>query len=84
MLNDIINFFKRIFGLNKPEPVTVQELEVIVTLEPIVQEAVTEAKPKRTRSKRGQFKADDPATPQVNEAWTTGKSPAKPKPTIKK
>jgi hypothetical protein len=79
MLNDIINFFKRIFGLNKPEPVTVQELEVIVTLEP-----VTEVKPKRTRSKRGQFKADDPATPQVNEAWTTGKSPAKPKPTTKK
>jgi hypothetical protein len=79
MLNDIINFFKRIFSLNKPEPVTVQELEVIVTPEP-----VTEAKPKRTRSKRGQFKADDPATPQVNEAWSTGKSPAKPKPTTKK
>ena len=36
------------------------------------------AKPKRARTKKGQFKADDPSTPNVNEAWVDGKAP-KPK-----
>ena len=36
------------------------------------------AKPKRARTKKGHFKADDPATPKVNEAWEGGKAP-KPK-----
>ena len=35
-------------------------------------------KPKRARTKKGQFKADDPSTPNVNEAWEGGKAP-KPK-----
>ena len=33
------------------------------------------AKPKRARTKKGQFKADDPSTPNVNEAWVGGKDP---------
>jgi hypothetical protein len=33
--------------------------------------------PERTRESDGTFKADDPSTPGVNEAWTSGKSPKK-------
>ena len=41
------------------------------------QEAPTKAKaaPKRARNTKGQLKADDPSTPDVNEAWEGGKSP---------
>ena len=34
-----------------------------------------EAKPKRARGKGGKFKADNPNTEEVNEAWEGGKSP---------
>lgn len=49
-----------------------------VIVEPIKVEVVpvVEEKPKRARS-RGKFKADDPTTPDVNEAWVGGKAPAK-------
>lgn len=36
-----------------------------------------EVKPKRARNKKGQLKADDPSTPDVNEAWEGGKAPKK-------
>lgn len=36
-----------------------------------------EAKPKRARTKDGKLKADDPSTPNVNEAWEGGKAPKK-------
>ena len=32
---------------------------------------------KRARKDDGTFEKDDPATPDVNEAWTDGKGPAK-------
>lgn len=32
---------------------------------------------KRARTASGQLKADDPSTPDVNEAWEGGKPPAK-------
>ena len=32
-------------------------------------------KPKRARNKKGQLKADDPSTPDVNEAWEGGEAP---------
>jgi hypothetical protein len=37
------------------------------------------AKPVRARTKSGSFKADDPTTPDVNEAWVVPpkKAPAK-------
>jgi hypothetical protein len=35
--------------------------------------------PERARKGDGKFKADDPATPEVNEAWEGGKKPAKKK-----
>lgn len=31
--------------------------------------------PKRARNKKGQLKADDKSTPNVNEAWVGGKAP---------
>lgn len=43
-----------------------------------VQEPAKPSKPKRARTKRGRYKADDPSTPNVNEAWVGGKAP-KPK-----
>ena len=43
-----------------------------------------EPKPKRARKKSGQYKADDPSTPDINEAYVDGKAPAKKKPAAKK
>lgn len=40
-----------------------------------------EAKPVRARSEKGKFQADDPSTPDVNEAWV---EPPKPKRQTKK
>jgi len=39
---------------------------------------------RRARLCDGTFKADDKSTPKVNEAWKSGKSPAKKKKTTKK
>lgn len=36
---------------------------------------MADSKPTRARGKRGLFKGDDPATPDVNEAWVGGKGP---------
>ena len=36
-----------------------------------------EAEPKRAREKSGRLKADDPSTPDVNEAWEGGEAPKK-------
>ena len=33
--------------------------------------------PKRARKGNGEFPGDDPATPEVNEAWEDGKAPKK-------
>ena len=41
-------------------------------------------KPARARGKGGKLKADDPSTPEVNEAWEGGKAPAKKKRKAKK
>ena len=34
-------------------------------------------KPKRARTKKGRYKADDKSTPDFNEAWEGGKAPKK-------
>ena len=34
-------------------------------------------KPKRARTKKGTYRADDPKTKDYNEAWVGGKSPKK-------
>ena len=33
--------------------------------------------PKRARTKKGRYRADDKSTPNVNEAWVGGKAPKK-------
>ena len=33
------------------------------------------AVPERARKESGKFQADDPSTPEVNEAWKGGKAP---------
>jgi hypothetical protein len=33
--------------------------------------------PKRARTKKGKFKADDKSTKDINEAWVGGKAPKK-------
>ena len=38
-----------------------------------------EEEDERSRNKDGTFKGDDPSTPNVNEAWKSGKSPKKKK-----
>lgn len=35
--------------------------------------------PKRARTKKGRYVADDPTTKNVNEAWVKGKAPNKKK-----
>ena len=40
--------------------------------------------PKRARKDDGKFEGDDPATPEVNEAWEGGKAPKKKAPAKKK
>ena len=39
--------------------------------------SVLETKGKRARNNNGQLVGDDPKTPNVNEAWKSGKSPKK-------
>ena len=39
--------------------------------------AKAKAKKTRARNKKGQLIGDDPDTPDVNEAWEGGKTPAK-------
>tara|TARA_R110002020_G_scaffold382058_1_gene592902 strand:+ start:335 stop:601 length:267 start_codon:yes stop_codon:yes gene_type:complete len=36
-----------------------------------------EKKPKRARTKKGTYRADDKSTPNVNEAWVGGKAPTR-------
>ena len=45
--------------------------------ESIEEAVVVKAKPKRARTKKGTYKADDKSTPDVNEAWVGGKAPKK-------
>ena len=39
------------------------------------EEVKTTTKPKRARNEKGQLMADDPNTPDVNEAWEDGEAP---------
>jgi len=40
-------------------------------------EPVVKSAPKRARTKKGRYVADDKSTPDVNEAWVGGKAPKK-------
>ena len=47
-----------------------------ITLDFKLDDGVVE-KPKRARTKKGRYKADDPSTPDVNEAYVGGKAPTR-------
>lgn len=56
-----------------PEPVAEPEPAPEPAAEPVAEPPKAAAKPKRrARQSGGQFKGDDPATPEVNEAWEGG------------
>lgn len=70
----------------KKEEVKVEAVEATASpaaavVETQITDAVTiaekPAKPKRARTAKGKLKADDKATPEVNEAWEGGVAPAK-------
>jgi hypothetical protein len=42
------------------------------------------SEPIRARTDKGHYIADDPSTPDVNEAYVGGETPVKKKPTVKK
>ena len=48
----------------------------VVGVNPFVIAEVTKI-PKRARTKKGKYKADDKSTKDVNEAWVGGKAPKK-------
>ena len=53
----------------------VQELNELVFGTPVKE--VTKTKPKRARTKKGTYKADDPTTKDYNEAYVGGVAPKK-------
>tara|TARA_R100001015_G_C4630504_1_gene192164 strand:- start:98 stop:364 length:267 start_codon:yes stop_codon:yes gene_type:complete len=74
MLNKIKSWFKY-WIVDKPEPKEEVEVSVDATTESGSVSAT--ATPTRVRNEVGKFVADDPSTPDVNEAWVGGKAPAK-------
>ena len=55
--------------------VTAEEAEILVANG--FGEEIKTATPKRARDAKGKLKADDPSTPNVNEAWEGWKAPKK-------
>ena len=51
--------------------------EATVKLDKFADAPVVKGAPKRARTKKGRFIADDKSTPDVNEAWVGGKAPKK-------
>ena len=83
----MFNFFKKLLGISSSEPQeTVAEIltppkKVVITRmlapESNPDVIVTPVAAERAKDAKGRFKADDPSTPDVNEAWKGGKAPAK-------
>lgn len=64
---------------NKGEEVEVDAEEGAILLQAGFALELGASKPKRARTATGKLKADDPSTPDVNEAWEGGKAPKKKK-----
>ena len=61
---------------NKGDIVEVSAEEAATFIENgFAEEVKTADKPKRARNEKGQLVADDPSTPNVNEAWEGGEAP---------
>lgn len=73
----MFKFLKNLFGLDNQE--TVKEIltpQAPYKIEPPTAPAA-DSKPERAKDAKGKFVADNPSTPDVNEAWKGGKAPAK-------
>ena len=64
---------------NKGEEIDVDAEEGAILLQAGFALELGASKPKRARTATGKLKADDPTTPDVNEAWEGGKAPKKKK-----
>tara|TARA_E500000081_G_scaffold67167_1_gene69166 strand:+ start:10172 stop:10429 length:258 start_codon:yes stop_codon:yes gene_type:complete len=64
---------------NKGEEIEVDAEEGAILLQAGFALEIGATKPKRARTATGKLKADDPNTPDVNEAWEGGKAPKKKK-----
>jgi hypothetical protein len=64
---------------NKGEEIEVDSEEGAILLQAGFALELGATKPKRARTATGKLKADDPSTPDVNEAWEGGKAPKKKK-----
>ena len=64
------------FGKPKTNPALDKEMMMMKNLPKGAMKMATTKKPKRARVK-GRYKADDPTTKDVNEAWVGGKAPKK-------
>ena len=62
---------------NKGEEIEVDAEEGAILLQAGFALEIGASKPKRARTATGKLKADDPSTPDVNEAWEGGKAPKK-------
>jgi len=54
--------------------VSTEEAAIFIT-NGFAEEVKTTSEPKRARNNKGQLLADDPNTPNVNEAWEGGEAP---------
>tara|TARA_R100001086_G_C11761725_1_gene238303 strand:+ start:336 stop:581 length:246 start_codon:yes stop_codon:yes gene_type:complete len=70
----ITEWFKYWF-LTKPEPKKTEAKAKPSSQEDEWRKDTVWKKPKRTRTVRGRYKADDKSTSDVNEAWEGGKAP---------
>ena len=67
----VVNHGQHVEDVNKNIVVSKDANGNYVTDIPEIQEILGEVKKVRARNKKGQLMADDPSTPDVNEAWTT-------------
>lgn len=67
--------------VEKPSKVSKAKVikEATVKLDKFADAPVVKGAPKRARTKKGRYVADDKSTPDVNEAWVGGKAPKKKK-----
>lgn len=73
----MFKFIKNLFGLGSSAPQETAKEIVTPPSAPYKVEPPAEVKPQRAKDAKGKFVADDPSTPGVNEAWKSGKAPAK-------
>ena len=84
------NKLKGFLGLPTQENAEVEHAKKLLKEAEIIDAAIEEGtvvldkfgdkvKPKRARTKKGRYVADDKSTPDVNEAWVGGKAPKKKK-----